>query len=64
MNQVQKISQKILSERLKLQLGLDPDTKIGYRKLQTLSLQLQTRRLQALARAEAAYMSSGNSQPA
>ena len=40
------MSQKILSDRLKLQMGLDPKVDIEYQVLQSMSLQLMNERLQ------------------
>jgi hypothetical protein len=64
MNQIQKLSQKILSDRLKLQLGLALDADVEYRTLQAMNRQLLAEHLQDLARAEASYLSPGNSRPA
>ena len=64
MNQIQKISQKILCDRLKLQLGLDLGSDVEYRTLRAMCLQLKNERILELARAEASYMSLDRSQPA
>ena len=63
MNQIQKISQKILSDRLKLQLGLDIAIDVDYDTLRTMSLQIRNERLKALALVEASYFGLGG-QPA
>ena len=59
MNQVQLISRKILSDRLKLQMGLDPDVDIAPRILQDMWRQLNLERIAELARAEASWMGLG-----
>ena len=63
MNQIQKISQKILSDRLKLQLGLDIAIDVDYDTLRAMSLQIRNERLKALALVEASYIGLGG-QPA
>lgn len=55
MNQIQKLSQKILADRLKLQLGLDLDADIKYKMLQAMSRQLYNERLLELARTSISY---------
>ncbi len=55
MNQIQKLSQKILADRLKLQLGLDIDTDIEYKVLQAMSRQFYNNRLLELARTSASH---------
>ncbi len=64
MNQIQLISRKILCDRLKLQMGLDPDIDIEPRILQAMWLQLNYERIAKLARAEASWMGLGNNQMA
>jgi hypothetical protein len=60
MNRIQKLSLKILAERLKLQLGLDPGADVDYRTLRAMNHQLCAERLLELARAEASYLSVGS----
>ena len=64
MNQIQKISQKILCDRLKPQLGLDLAIDVDYNTLRAMSQQARNKRLQQLARAEASYIGLGGGQPA
>jgi len=64
MNQIQKLSQKILCDRLKLQMGLALDTDLDFRILQAMSGQLKNERMAELARAEATFVSMGSGQPA
>ena len=59
MNQIQKISQKILSDRLKLKLGLDIAIDVDYDTLRAMNLQLRNERLKALALVEASYIGLG-----
>ena len=44
MNQIQQISRDLVSQRLKLQMGLDPQVQIEPRRLQAMWLQLQSER--------------------
>ncbi len=62
MNRIQRLSQKILSDRLKLELGLDLDAEIDYRILRAISLQLRNDRLLKLSRVEATYLSASKIQ--
>ena len=59
MNQIQKMSQKILSDRLKIQLGLALETNLDYPTLQAMAQQLKNERMYKLARVEASYMTAG-----
>ncbi|MDX1459957.1 MAG: hypothetical protein R3348_02780 [Xanthomonadales bacterium] len=49
MNRIQKISQDVLSQKLKLQMGLDPSVDIELPQLQDMWAQLQRERNQELA---------------
>lgn len=60
MNHIQRISQRILCDRLKLQMGLDPSLDIDYRTLQDMSRQMETERVQQLAREETSYISAAS----
>ncbi len=62
MNRIQRLSQKILSDRLKLELGLDLDAEIDYRILRAISPQLRNDRLLKLSRVEATYLSESKIQ--
>ena len=64
MNQIQLISRKILCDRLKLQMGLDPDIDIEPRILQAMWRQLNYERITKLARTEASWMGLGKNQVA
>ncbi len=64
MNQIQLISRKILCDRLKLQMGLDPDIDIEPRILQVMWLQLNYERIAKLTSAEAPWMGIGKNQVA
>lgn len=44
MNYIQKISRDLVSQRLKLQMGLDPQVHIEPRRLQAMWRQLQSER--------------------
>jgi hypothetical protein len=44
MNRIQEISRDLVSQRLKLQMGLDPQVHIEPRLLQAMWLQLQSER--------------------
>ncbi len=56
MNKIQQISKNILTDRLKLELGLALETEVDYQTLRAMKLQLRQERLQQLAQAEASYL--------
>jgi hypothetical protein len=58
MNHVQAISRRILKERLKLQLGLHPNTDIDYTTLRAMLLQIKYERRMQRAQTEAALQAS------
>ena len=64
MNQMQKMSQKILTDRLKLQLGLALDSEVDYHTLRRISLELKRDKLQRMAHADVSYLASQTSKAA
>ena len=56
MNKMQKISRKILADRLKLQMGLSLEVDVDYHTLRAMSLQLRQENLQKLVGAEVSYL--------
>lgn len=50
MNRIQQISEDLLSQKLKLQMGIDPRVEISYPKLKHMWMQLQRERNLAKAR--------------
>jgi len=56
MNKIQQISKNILTDRLKLELGVALKAEVDYQTLRAMKLQLRQERLQQLAQAEATYL--------
>ncbi len=56
MNKIQQISKNILTDRLKLELGVALEAEVDYQTLRAMKLQLRQERLQQLAQAEATYL--------
>ena len=64
MNKIQQISKNILTDRLKLELGLALETEVDYQTLRAMKLQLRQERLQQLAQAEASYLAESRNKAA
>jgi hypothetical protein len=64
MNRMQAMSQKILTDRLKLELGLALEADVDYHTLKSISLEMRNERLRKMANAEASYLSDHRMQAA
>ena len=58
MNEIQRISQRLTTDRLKLQLGLSLDTQLDYWTLHAMNRRSHNERIHELARREAACLNA------
>jgi hypothetical protein len=60
MNQIQKLSRKVLTDRLKLQLGLAPEVDVDFKTLRSMTHQVHVERMMKTLKGEGSRLSAGN----